>query len=92
MNNHFEWDEHKRRGNLDKHGVDFPQATELFDGRPTLTVPVVHESEERYLSIGEINQRVMTVVWLQRGGVIRLISARLASRKERKIFSNPKIE
>jgi len=35
----FEWDEAKRRRNLENHGIDFIRAQEVFDGRPALTHP-----------------------------------------------------
>ncbi len=35
----FEWDEAKRESNLTKHGIDFPLAEMLFDGRPVITAP-----------------------------------------------------
>jgi uncharacterized DUF497 family protein len=72
----FEWDEHKRHANLEKHGIDFIRASEIFDGRPIVTVPSANTSEERYLSVGRIEGHVITVVWTLRSETIRIISAR----------------
>jgi uncharacterized DUF497 family protein len=48
----FEWDETKRDSNLAKHGVDFPLAEMLFDGRPVITAPSLRAAEKRYLTTG----------------------------------------
>jgi uncharacterized protein len=78
----FEWDEAKRDSNLIKHGVDFPLAEMLFDGRPVLTAPSLQTSEERFITTGEIDGRYFTVVWTWRGEAIRLISVRRARDEE----------
>jgi uncharacterized protein len=74
----FEMDEAKRQGNLDKHGVDFLRAIQLFDGRPVLTAPSSYPDETRFITTGMIDERFYTAVWTQRGENIRLISARRA--------------
>ena len=56
-NTEFERDETKRDSNLAKHGVDFPLAEMLFDGRPVITAPSLRAAEERYLTTGEIGGR-----------------------------------
>lgn len=81
----FEWDERKRLANVAKHGIDFRDATEVFD-RPHLTVPSAHEGEARRISLGLIREAVVAVVWTDRDGVIRLISVRAARRNERQIY------
>nr|MDP9469856.1 BrnT family toxin [Chloroflexota bacterium] len=53
----FEWDEAKRQRNLVKHGVDFLDATVLFDGRPVVTVLGQHPDEPRFLTTGELDGR-----------------------------------
>lgn len=82
MNAIFEWDEQKRRSNIEKHGLDFITAAEIFDGRPIVTVQSTSLEEERFLTVGNVNNRFMTVVWTWRGDVIRLISARSARDQE----------
>jgi uncharacterized DUF497 family protein len=82
----YEWDECKRQSNVEKHSIDFLQASQLFDGRPINTVPSLHTTEERYLSVGELERRTVAVVWTPRGDVIRLISARRARASERQAF------
>ncbi|MGI8483556.1 MAG: BrnT family toxin [Thermomicrobiales bacterium] len=82
MNAIFEWDEQKRRGNIEKHGLDFITAAEIFDGRPTVTDQSTSLEEERFLTVGNLNDRFITVVWTWRCDVIRLISARRARDQE----------
>ncbi|MBA2278731.1 MAG: BrnT family toxin [Chloroflexia bacterium] len=74
----FEWDESKRLSNLDKHGIDFIGAMDLFDGRPEWTSRSAYGFEERYVTTGLIEDRFVTVVWTRRSDKIRLISARRA--------------
>jgi uncharacterized DUF497 family protein len=78
----FEWDETKRDSNLAKHGVDFPLAEMLFDGRPVITAPSLRAAEKRYLTTGEIGGRFFTAVWTWRGDAVRLISVRRARHEE----------
>jgi uncharacterized protein len=82
----FEWDETKRRRVLDERGLDFIDGAAAFDGRPLLTVPARHESEERWLSIGEIEGRIVAVVWTWRGDNIRIITMRRARDEETKRY------
>lgn len=82
----FEWDERKRQRNLDKHGIDFIRVRVLFDGRDVVSVPSPYPHEPRTLTIGVIDEALVTLVWTERGGKIRCISARPASRIERALF------
>ncbi len=82
----FEWDEAKRESNLAKHGIDFGVAIELFDGRPAWTARSSYAQEERFLTTGTIEGRLVTVVWTPRGETIRLISARRARDAEQRAY------
>jgi uncharacterized DUF497 family protein len=64
----FEWDEEKRRANIEKHGFDFIWARQLFDGRPRFDFPSPRGSEHRVLSIGEIDGVTIAAAWTPRGG------------------------
>ena len=83
----FEWDENKRQGNLRDHGIDFERAKEIWQG-PVLEVPSSqrHQSEERFLAIGQSKGRFITVVFTWRGKNRRIISARIARRSERENY------
>ncbi len=81
----FEWDDAKAESNYHKHGVDFETATATF-GDPFAIERAdptsADNSEERYLITGMADDRLLTVVYTERGEIIRLISARRASKRE----------
>lgn len=81
----FEWDEHKNKANIGKHGISFEQATEIFDGQCiTFEDTRSDYGEKREISIGVMEQvAILVVVHTDRAGVTRIISARPAQKKER---------
>ena len=88
----FEWDQTKSRRNLRKHGVSFDSAALLFD-RPHLVRLDTRAAydEDRWTAIGWMGPIVGLVVFTERPGrenesVIRIISARKASRRERRAY------
>ena len=83
----FEWDEAKNRANTVKHGIDFETARRIFDG-PVLTRRDQRRDygEERRVSLGRVDTAVIVVAHTSRNGNVRLISARPASRAERRIW------
>ncbi len=85
----FEWDENKAKKNLKKHGVSFEEAATVF-GDPlsrTITDPLHSEDEDRFVILGESHtRRLVLVVFTERGEILRLISARRASSRERKDY------
>ena len=81
----FEWDEAKNRTNILKHGIDFETAKRIFDD-PVLSRRDGRRDygEDRYITVGRVGDAALVVIaHTERGGRIRLISARPASRKER---------
>jgi len=68
----FEWDENKRIGNLDKHGIDFEDASELFYG-PVIVRRSNRNSEERWIAIGRARDRIVSVIFTRRNDLIRII-------------------
>ena len=87
MSIEFEWDEQKRLSNLQKHGIDFVRACQIFDGYTVDFEDSRYDyGEERFISIGETKRQILTVVYTYRGDAIRLISARKATRYERNIY------
>jgi uncharacterized DUF497 family protein len=85
----FEWDPRKERSNLAKHGVGFEPASTIFGDRSSLTIPDPEHSqtEERHITIGRaFTGKLLVVVHTERGNNIRIISARRASRRERKFY------
>ena len=89
----FEWDEAKNRSNKKKHGIDFETAQLIFDDPRCISfVERVSDGEERWHAIGSIeNIIVIVVVHTYReevsDEVIRIISARRATRHERKLYA-----
>ena len=82
----FEWDEAKRALNLSKHGLDLKDGQLLFDGRPALSYPSPRFGELRHVTIGQVDQRMVALVWVIRDGVIRLISLRSARDAEKREY------
>jgi uncharacterized DUF497 family protein len=89
----FEYDEQKNQHNLAKHGVDFSTAALIFDDPYAVTVRDVHDDkEDRYITVGEFSPGAILFVvhtsFADKKGeeVIRLISARAATSKEKKIY------
>ena len=85
----FEWDEQKNQSNIRKHGISFELAKRIFEN-PVFTRLDTREcyGEDREISIGMIDGvLVLVVIHTERNeGVIRLISARRATRKERQDY------
>jgi uncharacterized protein len=84
----FEWDERKAASNLRKHGVDFADAVLVFEDELGLTMPDLHSHrEERFVTLGcDPESRTLVVVYTWRDERIRLISARFATSKERRLY------
>jgi len=83
----FEWDEEKNLANQRKHGISFEEASTIFGGPLLSLEDEGHQSEVRVRSYGLLGGVVVVcVVHTDRDGVIRIISARKATRNERKHF------
>lgn len=89
MSIEFEWDAAKAEVNLRKHGVSFEEATTAFYDNMSITIPdpLHSEREARFVLLGRTSAgHLVAVVHVDRGARIRLISARPATRKERKQY------
>jgi uncharacterized DUF497 family protein len=87
----FDWDEEKAKSNLVKHGISFDEATSVFDDPLFLTFADPEHSlrEQRFLIMGESARgRLLVVSYTDRKDITRLISARPATRKERKAYES----
>ena len=88
----FEWDHEKAESNLRKHGVSFEEASTVF--RDTLSRTIydpLHSSfrEQRFVTIGLSGRnQLLVVAHCDRGKKIRIISARRATRRERRNYEN----
>lgn len=87
----FEWDDNKEQINIKKHGMDFETASRVFDDENRLEIydDLHSDYEDRYITIGMIDEItcIAMVVYTERGtDVIRIISARKATPKERRKY------
>lgn len=83
----YEWDQEKAEKNLRKHNVDFADAVTALTDEAALTLEDPVSDEERFISVGtDALGRILVVVYMWRGERIRLISARKATRSERRQY------
>lgn len=84
----FEWDEGKNRMNIQKHGLSFEYAKILFANFMKINVDNRSEyKEKRFIGYGEIDRRLMCVVYTERKhNKIRIISFRKANKSEKEYY------
>jgi len=85
----FEWDGRKAGRNLKKHGVSFEEAATVFGDPLSLTIedPLHSTDQDRFVIIGQsTRQRVLVVVHTEQENTIRIISARVATTRERQTY------
>lgn len=83
----FDWDQGNSDKNWIKHGVSREECEEIFRNRPLVGELEISDSEERYPALGETNGgRRLFVVYTVRRELIRVISARDMSRRERRTY------
>jgi uncharacterized DUF497 family protein len=83
----FDWDGRKSELNLAKHGIDFGDAIEVFYG-PIILRRSDRNDEERWVAIGNSENRLITVVFTRRKELVRIISARRARKNEEREYRN----
>lgn len=88
----FEWDPAKNARNVRKHGISFEEASTLFTAKSgwlDLDDEAHSDDELRYRAIGPIARGVVVVVYVERDeDVIRIISARAATPRERRLYED----
>ena len=83
----YEWDPNKAKSNFKKHVVKFADAVGVFEDENAITIEDDHEKEVRFITIGmDFLSRILVVVYTFRDIVIRIISARKATPRERKMY------
>ncbi|MBY0434484.1 MAG: BrnT family toxin [Cyclobacteriaceae bacterium] len=85
----FEWDSVKAQRNLTKHKVSFEEAATILADENSLTIEDVKHSmvEKRKITLGQsFSGRILVVVHTERVEKLRIISARMASQKEKKQY------
>jgi uncharacterized DUF497 family protein len=91
----FEWDPKKAASNRKKHRVSFEDAITAFDDPYALIAPDESQStavEKREWLVGEAEPGVLVIIFTMRSSRqrVRIISARRANRKERKLYEEAK--
>lgn len=83
----FEWDESKRISNIRKHGIDFLDVPTVFNGSiVTIEDDRFDYGEERFVTFGLLQWRVVAVVHTESEDYIRIISTRKATKYEQKTY------
>ena len=82
----YEWDEAKRRGNIEKHGEDFT-LIDAFDWETATSEADPRQDEPRILATGFVGSRLHVIVYTWRGENIRVISLRKANDREARRYA-----
>jgi uncharacterized DUF497 family protein len=83
----YEWDPTKASSNFQKHQVHFADAVGVFEDDRAITIPDTSTTEERFKTLGmDFLERLLVVVYMYRGGAIRIISARKATAAQRNSY------
>ena len=83
----FDWDEAKRRFNIRKHGIDFLDVAKVFDGDIlTIEDDRYEYGENRFITLGILRDHVIVIAHTETETLIRIISARKATRNEEKLY------
>jgi len=82
----FEFDPNKSADNYAKQGLDFIDAQRVWEDEMMIQIPAARLCEDRFLVIGRLNNRILSVVITYRGRSIRIISARRARRDEEDLY------
>ena len=90
----FQWDRDKAQANLDNHKIDFSDTVAVFEDQWALTINEQYvDDEQRFVTLGmDILGRVLVVVYTHRHEDIRLISARRATRLERRTYERKRVQ
>ena len=86
MEQQFEWDPAKNQRNIEKHGISFYDAVQVFEGE-YLSYLSPRNNEDRMVGVGTVRNRIIAVTYTLRLNSTRIISARVARRIERGLFT-----
>ena len=84
----FEYDDEKSVANLEKHGIDFVVAQELWLDPELLEIQAKSENESRFLIIARMANKHWSAVVTHRGSAIRIISVRRSRRTEIELYES----
>jgi uncharacterized protein len=89
----FEWDTAKDEANQRKHSIGFRQAAEIFHGFVLVSADTRRDyGEQRFVALGEYDGEVIRLVFTERQGNIRIISAWKANRNDRKNYQKARTD
>lgn len=86
--NTFEFDPEKSQSNLEKHGIDFVEAQELWNDPDYIEIKAKSEDEPRSLIIGRIGEKYWSAVVTFRSPKIRIISVRRSRKSEVELYES----
>ncbi|MDZ7828973.1 MAG: BrnT family toxin [Halofilum sp. (in: g-proteobacteria)] len=87
----FEFDDTKSKANLEKHGIDFHAAQELWEDPDLLEVQAKSDNESRFLLIGLIGGTHWSAVVTYRDQKVRLISVRRSRKTEVELHESQRL-
>ena len=83
----FEWDDEKYQANIKKHGIYFEDAARVFfDKNAVYYYDELHSDDEDRIKVIGMVEKILTVIYTERGEANRIISARNATKKEREDY------
>ena len=83
----IEWDPQKAITNIKKHGIAFTEAVSALEDEYALTIEDEFPQERRFITLGiDSVGRLLVVVYTYRAEIIRIISARLATTREQRVY------
>jgi uncharacterized DUF497 family protein len=90
QDDHFEWDDQKAERNWLAHKISFEMAREVFKDVFAIEWPdnIQDAAEQRFATVGMVENRLLFVAYTMRGDRIRIISGRLAEPYERRRYHN----
>ncbi len=87
----FEWDPKKSQINSKKHDIDFKTAKTLWNDPDRVVIRAPYPLENRYILIGQLQDKIWTAIYTIRDGIFRIISVRRARKKEGDLYGKEKI-
>jgi uncharacterized DUF497 family protein len=85
----LEFDQAKRKKTLQERGLDFARAVEVFDGiHFTGQDKRMDYEEDRFITVGWLDDQIVVMVWTPRGEVSRIISMRKANDREKTLYAS----
>ena len=87
----FEWDPEKSKANNEKHGIDFETAKILWSDDNRVEIHVSYPVEDRWILIGQKDNKRWTAIFTVRGNAIRIISVRRSRKKEADFYEEKSI-